>query len=257
MLEFPASISNLTAYFLIFASMATSFITSAFGIGGGAVLLGLLAVKLPPVALLPIHGIVQIGSNLGRTIIFFKDIKKETLIPFTIGTIIGSIIGGSIFIQIDAWLLQLSISLFILWSVYGKIPIIGSKQITIGGAFSGLMTMFFGASGTLVAGMVKTLNLEPVKHLATHSALMSIQHLIKVVVFGFVGFAYSEYFLLIFLMIISGFAGTILGKKILVKYGSKYFKLILNATLTIIAIYLLWNAIITSKILDDLNLFAW
>ena len=51
-------------------------------------------------------------------------------------------------------------------------------------------------------------------------------------------------------MIISGFAGTILGKKILVKYGSKYFKIILNATLTIIAIYLLWNAITMSKILD-------
>jgi len=57
-------------------------------------------------------------------------------------------------------------------------------------------------------------------------------------------------------MIISGFVGTILGKKILVKYGSKYFKLILNATLTIIAIYLLWNAITISKILNDLNLFA-
>ena len=131
MLEFPESISNLTAYFLIFASMATSFITSAFGIGGGAVLLGLLAVKLPPVALLPIHGIVQIGSNLGRTIIFFKDIKKDTLIPFTVGTFIGSIIGGSVFIQIDAWLLQLSISLFILWSVFGKIPIIGSISTPI------------------------------------------------------------------------------------------------------------------------------
>ena len=256
MFEFPESISNLTAYFLIFASMATSFITSAFGIGGGAILLGLLAVKLPPVALLPIHGIVQVGSNLGRTIIFFKDIKKDTLIPFTVGTIIGSTIGGSIFTQIDTWLLQLSISLFILWSVYGKFPIIGSRQITIGGMFSGFMTMFFGASGPLVAGMVKTLKLEPVRYLATHSALMSIQHLIKAVVFGFVGFAYSEYFLLIFLMIISGFAGTILGKKILVKYGSKYFKLILNATLTIIAIYLLWNAITISKIFNDLNLFA-
>ena len=39
----------------------------------------------------------------------------------------------------------------------------------------------------------------------------------KVVVFGFVGFAYSEYFLLILLMIISGFVGTILGKNILVE----------------------------------------
>ena len=256
MLEFPESISNLTAYFLIFSSMATSFFTSAFGIGGGAILLGLLAVKLPPVALLPIHGIVQIGSNLGRTIIFLKDIKKDTLIPFTVGTIVGSIIGGSIFIQIDAWLLQLSIAIFILWSVYGNIPIIGSKQITIGGAFSGFMTMFFGASGTLVAGMVKTLNLEPVRHLATHSALMSIQHLIKAVVFGFVGFAYSEYFLLIFLMITSGLVGTIFGKKILVKYGSKYFKLILNVTLTVIALYLLWNAIVMSKAFDKINLFA-
>ena len=64
------------------------------------------------------------------------------------------------------------------------------------------------------------------------------------------------FFLLIFSMIISGFVGTILGKKILVKYGSKYFKIILNATLTIIAIYLLWNAITISKILNDLNLFA-
>ena len=116
--------------------------------------------------------------------------------------------------------------------------------------------MFFGASGTLVAGMVKTLHLEPVRHLATHSALMSIQHLIKVVVFGFVGFAYHEYFLLISLMIISGFVGTILGKKILVKYGSKYFKLILNITLTVIALYLFWNAIVMSKAFDKINLFA-
>ena len=40
--------------------------------------------------------------------------------------------------------------------------------------------MFFGASGPLVAGIVKTLKLEPVRNLATHSALMSMQHFIKV-----------------------------------------------------------------------------
>ena len=75
MLDLPTGLSEFTVYFLIFTSMATSFITSAFGIGGGAILLGLMAIKLPPIALLPIHGVVQIGSNLGRTIIFLKDIK--------------------------------------------------------------------------------------------------------------------------------------------------------------------------------------
>ena len=251
MLDFPTGLSEFTVYFLIFASMATSFITSAFGIGGGAILLGLMAIKLPPIALLPIHGVVQIGSNLGRTIIFLKDITKDILVRFTIGTILGSIIGGSIFIQIDPWLLQLSISLFILWSVFGKIPVIGSGHIIFGGAFSGFMTMFFGASGTLVAGMVKTLNLEPVKHLATHSALMSIQHLFKVIIFGFVGFAYAEYFLLILLMIISGFLGTIIGKKILIKFGNKYFKIVLNTILIFISLYLLWNAMIMSGIIKS------
>ena len=239
----PVELSEFTIYFLIIASMVTSFISSAFGIGGGAVLIGLLALKLPPFALLPIHGIVQIGSNFGRSLIFLKDIKRDVLIPFSIGTILGSLLGGTFFIQIEPWLLQLIVAIFILWSVFGKIPAIGATHVVFGGIFSGFFTMFFGASGTLVAGMVKTMKLEPVKHTATHSALMTIQHLTKVIIFGFVGFAYSEYFFLITSMIVSGFIGTLIGKKFLIKFGKKYFKLVLNTILTLIAFNLIWNAI--------------
>ena len=244
----PTELSEFTVYFLILASMMTSFISAAFGIGGGAILLGLLALKLPPIALLPIHGIVQIGSNLGRAVIFFKDIKRGPLIPFGIGTILGAALGGSLFVQIEPWLLQLSVAIFILWSVFGKIPAIGSTHIIFGGVFSGFLTMFFGASGTVVAGMVKTMKLEPIKHLATHSALMTIQHFIKVIVFGFVGFAYAEYSLLIIAMITSGFIGTLIGKKVLVKLGHKYFKIVLNVVLTLISLNLIWNAITISDI---------
>ncbi|MDA0915866.1 MAG: sulfite exporter TauE/SafE family protein [Proteobacteria bacterium] len=254
MLVIPVELSEFTFYFLIFVSMVTSFITAAFGIGGGAVLIGLLALKLPPFALLPIHGIVQIGSNFGRTVIFIKEIKKDVLIPFTLGTILGSSLGGTFFIQIDPWLLQLIVAMFILWSVFGKIPAIGASHITFGGMFSGFFTMFFGASGTLVAGMVKTMKLEPVNHLATHSALMTIQHLIKVVIFGFVGFAYGEYFFLITGMIISGFIGTLVGKKVLIKFGKKYFQIVLNTILTLIALNLIWNAIKMSGYLNSFSL---
>ena len=116
----PIELSEFTIYFLIVVSMLTSFVSAAFGIGGGAILLGLLALKLPPIALLPIHGVVQIGSNLGRAVIFFKDIKRGPLIPFTLGTIFGASLGGSIFIQIEPWLIQLAVAIFILWSVFGK-----------------------------------------------------------------------------------------------------------------------------------------
>jgi uncharacterized membrane protein YfcA len=96
--------------------------------------------------------------------------------------------------------------------------------------------------------MVKTMKLEPIKHLATHSALMTIQHFIKVIVFGFIGFAYAEYSLLIIAMIISGFIGTLIGKKVLVKLGHKYFKIVLNVVLTLISLNLIWNAITISNI---------
>ena len=244
----PIELSEFTIYFLIVASMLTSFVSAAFGIGGGAILLGLLALKLPPIALLPIHGVVQIGSNMGRAVIFFTDIKRGPLIPFTLGTIFGASLGGSIFIQIEPWLIQLAVAIFILWSVFGKIPAIGASHIFFGGIFSGFLTMFFGASGTVVAGMVKTMKLEPIKHLATHSALMTIQHSIKVIIFGLVGFAYAKYSLLIIAMIISGFVGTLIGKKVLVKMGHKYFKTVLNITLTLIALNLIWNSMISSNI---------
>ena len=142
-----------------------------------------------------------------------KEIKKDVLIPFSIGTILGSSLGGTFFIQIEPWVLQLVVATFILLSVFGKIPAIGATHVIFGGMFSGFFTMFFGASGTLVAGMVKTMKLEPTNHLATHSSLMTIQHFIKVIIFGFVGFAYAEYFLLITAMIVSGFIGTIIGKR--------------------------------------------
>ena len=47
-------------------------------------------------------------------------------------------------------------------------------------------------------------------------------------------------------MIISGFIGTLIGKKVLIKLGHKYFKIVLNVVLTLISLNLIWNAITLS-----------
>jgi hypothetical protein len=54
-----AGLGWTVAGLLIVASFATSFITAAFGIGGGGVLLAILASLVPPAALIPVHGLVQ------------------------------------------------------------------------------------------------------------------------------------------------------------------------------------------------------
>ena len=59
---------------LIGASFIASFITAAFGIGGGVLLLAVLAALMPPAALIPVHGVVQLGSNALRLMLFHSPI---------------------------------------------------------------------------------------------------------------------------------------------------------------------------------------
>ena len=55
------------ALLLIAVSFMTSAFTAAFGIGGGVAMLGALAGTVPPSVIIAVHGLVQVGSNVGRT----------------------------------------------------------------------------------------------------------------------------------------------------------------------------------------------
>ena len=108
---------------------------------------------------------------------------------------------------------------------------------------SSFLTMFFGATGTFIAAMVKSMKLDPVPHVATHSTMMTIQHLIKVLVFGLIGFQFAPYIPLIVAMLISGFVGTVAGRQFLIKAGSRYFKPVLNGILFVAACRLIWSGV--------------
>ena len=92
----PTAMPVIDAVLLVIASLATSFLTAAFGIGGGFTLIALMALLLPPAALIPIHGIVQLGSNAGRAAIMAKDVLWRPVRPFVVGTIIGAALGGMV-----------------------------------------------------------------------------------------------------------------------------------------------------------------
>jgi len=245
LLALPPGIEHWAALAMVAVSMATSFITAAFGIGGGVILLAALAVLLPPAALIPVHGAVQIGSNAGRTLLMLKQVERPSILPFLLGSILGVALGGVLFVQFPPWLIQLAIASFILWSVFGRLPPFGQRHIFAAGAVSSFLTMLFGATGSFVAAVVKTMQLPPLNHVATHSALMSLQHSLKIVVFGLLGFAFAPYLPLIAAMIASGFLGTVIGRQLLMRLGHDYFRPILNGILLVLALRLICSAIET------------
>ena len=63
----PEQLGAVSAYLLIATSFLTSAISAAFGLGGGVAMLVALLSLTPPMIALPVHALIQIGSNAGRS----------------------------------------------------------------------------------------------------------------------------------------------------------------------------------------------
>ncbi len=239
---FPAELGDSISIALIALSAATSFLSAAAGIGGGVVLIAVMASLMPAHAVIPVHGVVQIGSNAGRTAIMIKHIDLRLVVPFTLGSIVGAALGGVTAVQLSAGWLQVGLAFFILYAAWGpKLSSASHGAAALTGVFSTFLTMFFGATGMFVSAMVKTLRLGRLEHVATHAGLMVVQHAIKVITFGLLGFAYGPYIWLMVGMIASGFVGTMIGKRLLIKLNDELFHRVLSVVLTLLALRLLYQ----------------
>lgn len=239
----PPDLEPLAALLMIAVSLGASFITAAFGIGGGMVLVAVMAVLLPPSALIPVHGVVQLGSNFGRALIMLKHVERSTILPFLVGSAIGAGLGGALFVQFPPWVVQLGLAGFITWSVLGRLPVIGKGHVFAAGAVSSFLTMFFGATGSFVAATLKAMKLAPLNLVATQGALMTLQHLLKSLTFGVLGFAFAPWLPFVVAMIASGFLGTVIGRQVLVRIGHRYFQTILSGILLLLAARLAWSGV--------------
>ncbi len=238
----PPDLEPFWAFTLIAVSAGTSFITAAAGIGGGIVLLAIMAVIVPGAAIIPVHGAVQIGSNAGRAAIMLSHVQWAVFGPFLVGSLAGAVVGGLTVVQLPAAGLQLTLGFFILWTAWSSLPGLRGRMVSIvTGAVSSFLTMFVGATGSFIAAMVKTFNFGRMEHVATHAVCMVAQHVVKVVVFGLLGFQFGPYLGLIIAMIASGFLGTVIGKRFLLKTNDIKFHRVLSIILTLLALRLIYE----------------
>jgi uncharacterized protein len=225
---------------LLVVSFTTSFITISFGIGGGVIMLAVLASLLPAAAIVPVHGLVQLGSNAGRAAVMRRYMRLDLLGPFAIGALIGIALGGSVVVQLEAGWIQLGVGLFILWSVVSRPPAFLRRSGMITGFISSFLTMFFGGTGPFVATYIKAQDLDRHAHVATHAMFMTFQHLLKVITFGLLGFAFGAWAGLIILLIATGVLGTLAGRVMLARIDERRFRIVLNVILVLLAVRLIY-----------------
>ena len=236
----PDAMSDLVFLTLVATSFFGSFITAAFGIGGGALLLAVMATLVPVSALIPTHGVIQIGSNLGRVMMTIRHVFWPALPWFTAGSLIGALAGGAVVVNLPVAFVQIGIGSFVLWSVLGTAPKGIRDWPFLIGTISSFLTMFFGATGLFVATFTKSQNLPRHAHVATHATLMTVQHGVKSLAFGVLGFAFSEWWGFVIVMIAAGFIGTMAGLRLLNRMDDRRFKRALDIVLLLLSVRLIY-----------------
>jgi len=238
---------QLTGFLVLCAvSFLGSMIAASLGLGGGLLVIATMALYLTPAVLIPVHGVVQLGSNLGRTVLMARHVLKSILPAFVAGTIIGATVGGQLFVSLPTPVLQVVLALFVIyatWTPKFQTRTPGKKTFFSVGVVGAFVTMFVGATGPLVAPFAAAANKERHGVVATHAMLMTIQHSLKVVVFGFIGFAFGPYIPLLIGLLACGFAGTWTGRRILSRLPEKAFRIGLKTILTLLALRLLYGAL--------------
>jgi len=241
----PESLSLPVALFLLGSSVITSMITASLGAGGGVLLLILMASWMPAAAIIPVHGMIQLGSNSGRMALTWKHIDWRVIAAFVPGVIAGATAGAWLLVSLPAYLWQLTIAMFVLYLCWGPaLPkgAFGSAGIFMASAITSFVSLFVGATGPLVAAFIKQIHGDRFQVVATFATAMVLQHAPKALVFGMTGFVFAHWLPFILAMITCGFAGTWLGLRLLNSIDNRWFSKALNLVLTILALRLLWQA---------------
>ncbi len=227
-----------TAVVLIGLSFFTSMMTAAISLGGGAMMIAAMSLVWPAAIAVPVHGVVQLGSNVGRAAHRLPYIQWGFVGWFLLGSLVGAVAGGNVAVALPDNVFKVLIAFFILYAAWGPIPrtaLTSPVLVGLAGVATSAVGMIVGASGPLVAGVLRSLR-DRRQIVGTHALLMSAQHIFKVIVFSALGFGFAPYLPLTLAMIASGFVGTGIGGQLLDRLPERIFRVAFRIALTLIAI---------------------
>ena len=217
----------------------TSTIAGIVGVGGGMMLIVILPSFLPLNALIPIHGLTQVSSNVSRAIFGYKDVQYEVIPKFLLGSAIGIGMFAAVLNLISLEYVPLFIGVYILlslWSEKFNEKIKRYESYFLAGFFQTGLSMVVGATGPLTMTLLFKDYEDKNKVVATGAALMSITHILKVFVFMYFGFVFFDYIGVIIAMIIGAVSGSWVATKLRDEIDGKRFTIILKVLLSALAI---------------------
>ena len=221
-------------------STLTSLVTAVAGLGGGMLLLALMAQLFAPAVLIPLHGVAQFFSNANRGVIHRSKLEWVYLKPFMLGSAIGAFAFVPLVVFVDPVLGAMAVGLFILLVTWlPKLLSVSKLPPILSGGLSSGLGVLFGATGPLAMSAHPKANWSKEQIVGNHGAAMAFQHGIKVIAYLVAGIQLHAYLPHIAVLFAGAWFGTFIGTRLLKKLTDDRFKTLLKWVLTALALRLI------------------
>jgi uncharacterized membrane protein YfcA len=166
----------ITATLLITTSMLASALTAATGVGGGTLLLLVMAWVLPLPVAIPLHSAVQLFSNGSRAWLIREHIRHKIVVPMLIGGCFGAVIGAPLIFSetVTNWLPVIfgALVLAVVWLPLPAINHLRPPALLCLGFFINGIGSLISAIGPITASTLRTQMDNKLQTVATLAAIV-------------------------------------------------------------------------------------
>ena len=233
------------------AAFATAMLSAIVGMAGGITLLAAMLLFLPPLVVIPLHGVIQLVSNGSRTFIQREHLRWDVVWRYSLPLLPMGFLGLLLAERIPPDFAKAGIGVFVLFATWApSLMLMGThpqdaspeRRFFVLGAVVGVINMTVGATGPLIAPFFLNLGLTRFQLIGTKAACQAAGHIAKVLVFGVAGFAFAEWGAALLLLSACVVAGTWAGSRVLERVNEVWFVRLYKTVLTLIAIRLVVGA---------------
>lgn len=207
----------MTELLLIPVAFFTSCLTGVIGMGGGVLLIALMPGLIPTAAIIPLHAVVQLASNVSRGAFGWRHIDWTLVPAILVGSIAGAILGGGIYVNLELRWLPAIIGLLIIVLTWVPLPTpkgSGQFSLLLLGFYQTGLGMLAGATGPLGAAVLARHNIQRDWLVVNTAVYMSINHVIKALAFALIGFSFGPWWWLILGMVAASVMGSWVGTRL-------------------------------------------
>jgi len=236
---------------LFFVGILAYLISTLSGGGGALILLPIVGFYLSPSVVAPV---VNLGNMIGRPVrlfLFWKHIEWKIVAYYVPSALVGAVVGGLIFVQLDASWVQLLLGVFLLTTVFQYR--FGKKKTSFRmkvkyfiplGFLVTLISTLFGATGAIMNPFYLNMGLIKESLIATKTANSFIAGIAQLSSYAFLGALKGELWWYGLIIGLGATIGNVFGKKLLQRMSDELFRKFIIAIMMISGVIMIIRALL-------------